>query len=140
MKEKQIKSKTRVKCFAEVYTKHREVCAMLDLIPNFTVTQTYLEPSCGNGAFLVEIIRRKLTLCKTEEDVVSAYKSVFGIDIQQDNVEESRQNMLSELPNRWRDIFILDEIQEILKQNIVKGDFLKPDTVWFLKDEICNTP
>lgn len=59
-KQQLIKSKERVRDLAEVYTAEREVRAMLDLIPNFSFKQTYLEPACGNGNFLVEILRRKL--------------------------------------------------------------------------------
>lgn len=58
--EKLIKSKERVRDLAEVYTAEREVCAMLDLVPDFSLTQTFLEPACGNGNFLIEILRRKL--------------------------------------------------------------------------------
>lgn len=130
----QIKSKRRVKDFAEVYTAKREVNAMLDLIPNLTITQTYLEPACGNGAFLTEIIRRKLALCRSIDDIIAAYNSVYGIDIQADNVQESRLAMMAQLPNRWRDMFLMQDIQEILNKNIVQGNFLNPDSVWFLQD------
>lgn len=58
--EPNIKSKARVRELAEVYTAEREVCAMLDLVPEFSLKQTFLEPACGNGNFLIEILRRKL--------------------------------------------------------------------------------
>ena len=62
-----IKSKQRVKDYGEVYTPDNIVRDMLDLLPHDTRTidSTYLEPSCGNGQFLAEILRRKLELCKT---------------------------------------------------------------------------
>lgn len=59
---KQIKSRKRVKDFAEVYTNEREVKAMCDLIPTEiwdNIESTFLEPACGNGNFLVEILARK---------------------------------------------------------------------------------
>lgn len=55
-----IKSRNRVRDLAEVYTAEREVRAMLDLVPEFSLKQTFLEPACGNGNFLIEILRRKL--------------------------------------------------------------------------------
>lgn len=58
--EQLIKSKERVRDLAEVYTAEREVRAMLDLVPEFSLNQTFLEPACGNGNFLIEILRRKL--------------------------------------------------------------------------------
>src|SRR3546814_18505104 len=60
----QIKSKERFRDLAEVYTNEREVKAMLDLIPlkkpDDIISYRYLEPACGNGNFLIEILRRKL--------------------------------------------------------------------------------
>ena len=64
--EKQIKSRKRVKEFAEVFNAEREVKAMCDLIPSETwedITSTFLEPSCGTGNFLAEIYYRKLQRC-----------------------------------------------------------------------------
>ena len=60
---KQVKSKKRVADFGEVFTAEREVNAMLNLLPEtiwHNITATFLEPSCGNGNFLAEILSRKL--------------------------------------------------------------------------------
>ena len=56
-----IRSKDRVKNLAEVFTRGREVKAMLDLVGDtaYAVETTFLEPACGNGNFLVEILSRK---------------------------------------------------------------------------------
>ena len=58
----QIKSRKRVIDFGEVYTNEREVNAMIDLVKEEAekITTTFLEPACGSGNFLVEILRRKL--------------------------------------------------------------------------------
>ena len=60
--EKQIKSKKRVVDHGEVFTAEREVNAMLDLVKQETerVDSRFLEPACGDGNFLAEILRRKL--------------------------------------------------------------------------------
>lgn len=94
--KKQIKTKERVQKFAEVFTAEREVKAMCDLIPIDVwenIESTFLEPSCGNGNFLVEILERKLKKCKNVEQGLLALKSIYGIDIQSDNVEETKQRL-----------------------------------------------
>ena len=93
MPEKLIKSKQRVKDFAEVFTPKHIVKDMCDLVPAemwVNVDTTFLEPACGTGNFLVEILERKFKLCKDWEDGLRALKSIYGIDIQQDNVEETK--------------------------------------------------
>ena len=113
---KQVKSKRRVKDFGEVFTAEREVKAMCDLIPD-------LEPACGNGNFLVEIARRKLASGMSIEETAN---SIFGVDILTDNVMEARRRLAEILPGT----------EKILAKNIVCGDFLKPQTIWFLKGGI----
>ena len=60
--EKQVVSKQRVADHGEVYTAKREVNAMLDLVKEETerIDSRFLEPACGNGNFLVEILNRKM--------------------------------------------------------------------------------
>ena len=62
----QVKSKQRVRDHGEVFTNEREVNAMLDLVKDETenIESTFLEPDCGDGNFLSEIIRRKLNIVK----------------------------------------------------------------------------
>ena len=61
----QIKSKARVSAHGEVFTNEREVNAMLDLVKHETerIDSRFLEPACGDGNFLAEILRRKLAVC-----------------------------------------------------------------------------
>lgn len=61
----QIKSKERVAAHGEVFTSQREVNAMLDLVKQETerIDSRFLEPACGDGNFLIEILRRKLAVC-----------------------------------------------------------------------------
>ena len=62
----QIKSKERVAAHGEVFTSEREVNAMLDLVKQETerIDSRFLEPACGDGNFLIEILRRKLAVCE----------------------------------------------------------------------------
>ena len=92
-KEKIIKSKQRVKDLAEVFTPSHIVKDMCNQVPDSVwdnIESTFLEPSCGNGNFLVEIYRRKLAICKDEKDGLKALASIVGIDIQAANCEDSR--------------------------------------------------
>ena len=131
----QIKSKQRVKEFAEVFTAEREVKAMCDLIPQEVwenITSTFLEPACGTGNFLVEIYARKLERCKDEFDGLKALSSIIGIDIQQDNVDESRLRLrsmfLDKFPNA--NSFCLYMLTMILCNNIICADSLAKMQEW----------
>lgn len=128
-KSAQVKSKKRVKDFAEVYTAEREVKSMCDLIPpdmwRYIVT-TFLEPACGNGAFLKEILARKLSHCITPLQGLCALESIYGIDIQADNVEESKQALFDIFLGRFgKDSALYGYMaMRVLDRNIVCADSL----------------
>jgi len=101
---RQVKSKQRVADHGEVFTAEREVNAMLDLVKQETerIDSRFLEPACGDGNFLVEILRRKLAVVKSkyrkspadyEQNAVLAVTSIYGVDILQDNVEACRERL-----------------------------------------------
>ena len=89
-----IKSRERVQQHGEVFTSPREVNAMLDLVKHETerIDSRFLEPACGDGNFLVEILRRKLAVCRRyvaqqkntqleyEKNCILAVSSIYGID------------------------------------------------------------
>lgn len=101
----QIKSRDRVRDLAEVFTHQREAKAMLDFVPDMfeVLDSTFLEPACGNGNFLVQILRRKLALIDEEHHgdtenwfevaVLRAVASIYAIDISHENVLEARTRM-----------------------------------------------
>ena len=143
LEEKQIKSRERVAERGEVFTAAREVNAMLDLVKQETerIDSRFLEPACGSGNFLVEILRRKLDVItrqykgqvvQVELQSVIAVSSIYGIDIMMDNVEECRQRLtdvLSEWYSKTQNKTILtDDLlqvwQYILERNILWGDAL----------------
>lgn len=139
-KEKLIKSKKRVKDFAEVFTPSWLVKDMCDLIPDSVwnnIESTFLEPACGNGNFLVEIYRRKLAICKDERDGLKALASIVGIDIQADNCEESRKRLMTmfceAFPNANEVCILL--ATGILQNNIICGDSLKIQEQWIKESE-----
>ena len=108
---RQIKSKQRVADHGEVFTADREVNAMLDLVKQETerVDSRFLEPACGDGNFLAEILRRKLEAAKKraipprkkkplplefEKQSVIAVASIYGVDLMLDNVLACRDQAL----------------------------------------------
>lgn len=95
---KQIKSKKRVTDHGEVFTNEREVKAMCDLVKDETerIDSRFLEPACGNGNFLSEILQRKLEVCKKqyrkspfdyERNSILALTSIYGVELLKDNVD-----------------------------------------------------
>ncbi len=122
--EVQVKSRERVQRYAEVFTAQREVTAMCDMIPEemYQPERTFLEPACGEGVFLLEILRRKFANCKTRKDYSVAVASVYGMDIQADNVEKTIQNVLL-LCREYFKPTKADE--ETVNQNIMQCDSLK---------------
>ena len=100
----QIKSKERVADHGEVFTNEREVNAMLDMVKPETerVESRFLEPACGNGNFLAEVLRRKLEVVDRkykklpadwEKFSIVALSSLYGVDILSDNVEECQERL-----------------------------------------------
>lgn len=122
---RQIKSKNRVQKYGEVFTAEREVKAMCDLIPVDVwnnIDSRFLEPACGNGNFLVEIYARKLERCNTQEEALRALNSIYAIDIQADNCEESRQRLKQMYLTKFS---YTQKVDEILNNNIICGNFLE---------------
>ena len=93
------KSKARVKQLGEVFTPPELVNEMLDRLPHELWTdpsKTYIDPACGTGNFLVEVVRRKIEAGSTP---LQALETTYGIDIMEDNVLECRQRLLHAVGN-----------------------------------------
>lgn len=145
---KQVKSRERVAEHGEVFTAEREVNAMLDLVKQETerVDSRFLEPACGDGNFVAEILRRKLEAAKKraippkkkrplplefEKQSVIAVASIYGVDLLMDNVIACR-NRLYEIWDKEYSLICKKEVSEecreavrfILSRNIVCGNAL----------------
>lgn len=145
-KNKQVKSRKRVADHGEVFTHEREVNAMLDLVKHETerIDSRFLEPACGTGNFLVEILRRKLNIVderysksqlEWERYAVLAISSVYGVDLLQDNVNECRARLFEIFDGRYTKHYkkqCKDECRRsvlfILGRNILWGDALSLKT------------
>ena len=139
---KQTKSKQRVTDHGEVFTAEREVNAMLDLVKQETerIDSRFLEPACGDGNFLAEILRRKLAVVKSrygkhaadyERYAVIAVTSIYGVDILQDNVDDCRKRMFEIWDKEYTAICkkeanddCREAVRYILRHNILCGDAL----------------
>lgn len=141
-KNNQIKTKKRVIDHGEVFTQDREVNGMLDLVKNETerLDSRFLEPACGSGNFLVEVLNRKLAVLKQkykksqpeyEKYGVIVISSVYGVDLLEDNVEECRDRLLKIFEKEYISLFknefnskYLYVLKFILSKNIFSGDAL----------------
>lgn len=139
----QIKSKQRVSDHGEVFTRKEEVNAMLDLVKDETlrIDARFLEPACGDGNFLIEILRRKLAViekdyAKSQREyefyLVIAIGAIYGIELQQDNVQACRERLCKFAEQSYRLLFpetvndtVISVIRFILSLNIVQGNALK---------------
>ena len=142
MAEKQVKSKQRVTDHGEVFTAQREVNAMLDLVKQETerIDSRFLEPACGDGNFLAEILRRKLSVVKArykkrtadyEKYAVMAVTSIYGVDILQDNVEDCRRRLFEMWIEEYTENCkkecreeVREAVRFILERNILCGNAL----------------
>lgn len=147
MVNEQVKSRKRVADHGEVFTSEREVNAMLDLVKQETerIDSRFLEPACGTGNFLAEILNRKLKVVKKrysknksdyEKYALLAITSIYGVDILEDNVLECRNRMFSIFNDEYTKICkedANDECREavryILSRNILHGDALTMATL-----------
>jgi len=135
-------SRQRIVEFGEVFTSIREVNSMLDLVSNETsrIESRFLEPACGNGNFLFEVLSRKLTVVSQlykasqheyEKYVFLATSSVYGIEILKDNVELCRRRLFSLIEEKYLSLFpvsnrddFLNSVKFLLSRNIIWGDAL----------------
>ena len=142
MAEQQVKSRQRVADHGEVFTAEREVKAMCDLVKQETerIESRFLEPACGNGNFLAEVLTRKLAVVKSrygkspfdyERYSVLAMTSLYGVDILEDNAEECRQRLF----DIWNKEYTTnakaqaneqcrEAVRFVLRKNILCGDAL----------------
>ena len=138
----QVKSRQRVVDHGEVFTAEREVNAMLDLVKAETerIDSRFLEPACGNGNFIAEVLRRKLAVVASryrkspleyQRYAFLAVSSIYGVDILADNVGECRERLFRIVEKDARSNIrgsvepaFLDAVRYVLEKNILCGDAL----------------
>ena len=138
----QVKSKARVTDFGEVNTSKREVNAMLDLVKQETerLDSRFLEPACGDGNFLIEVLNRKLEILvkkykknqyEFERNSIVVVGSIYGVDILADNTQSARDRLFDRFIEVYEKYFkersndnLIKSIKFILDKNIIHGDAL----------------
>ncbi len=138
----QVKSKQRVADHGEVFTAEREVKAMCDLVKQETerIDSRFLEPACGDGNFLSEILSRKLAIVKKkyrrlpldyEKNAILALSSIYGVDIMLDNAVACRERLFVIWDKAYKSVCkkecsndTREAARFILSRNIVCGNAL----------------
>ena len=108
------RKKSRVKATGEVFTPTPLVQEILDRLPAelFTdPTKTYLDPSCGDGQFLSEVLIRKV---ENGQDFETALGTIYGVDLMPDNVKLCQDRLLCGQ----------EHLRHIVEKNIVCADAL----------------
>jgi hypothetical protein len=135
-------SRQRVIDHGEVFTPPGLVNDMLDLVAHECerIDSRFLEPACGDGNFLAEVLRRKLVTVdkknarnreKWERDAILAVCSIYGIDLLADNIAACRDRLLKVVTDAHAARFnaplpepAARAAAYILSKNIVQGDAL----------------
>lgn len=127
MENKVLSKEEKVRKYGEVFTPQWVVEKMCDALEEESdafddIDKTFLEPTCGDGVFILEILKRKFRLCKKKSDYIRAVESVYGFEIQEDNVKKCIENVIEFCkqyfkPNK-KDI-------ETIKYHIILCDSLK---------------
>ena len=133
-----VKSKQRVADHGEVFTPAWMVEAMLDLVKDETqrIDSRFLEPTCGSGNFLVQVLRRKLAAVELkygrsdferQHYSLLALMCIYGIELLPDNIAECRANLLevfAEYLNIEKESDLYRAAGHVLALNLVHGDAL----------------
>lgn len=122
-KKSEIKSKKRVKSLGEVFTPRELVDEMLEKVSPVIwqdKDQTFIDPACGNGNFLVRILSKRLDSGVQYEDALS---TLYGIDIMQDNVDDCHERLIKILDDN-NIKYNKKKVQKILNSNIVLSNSL----------------
>jgi hypothetical protein len=137
-----VKSKQRVADHGEVFTPAWLVEDMLDLVKEETlrIDSRFLEPACGSGNFLVQVLRRKLLTVGLKYQAATFERShyallslmcIYGIELLPDNIQECRENLL-EVFSDFLKVSEEDDFyraaEQVLFVNLVHGDALTMKT------------
>jgi hypothetical protein len=133
-----VKSRQRVSDHGEVFTPAWLVENMLDLVKDETerIDSRFLEPACGSGNFLVQVLKRKLVAVELKYGKSEFEKKhyalfglmcIYGIELLEDNAGECRANLLeifAEYLNAGLEEPLYKAASNVLNTNIIQGDAL----------------
>ena len=109
------RDRVRIKSTGEVFTPKKLVNEIIDRLPQDQLgnpLKTCLDPSCGDGQFLGEVLIQKV---ENGIDFEQALSTIYGVDLMQDNVDLCRERLLCGQ----------EHLRTIVEQNIVCADALR---------------
>ena len=142
-----MRSSERARDLGEVFTPEGTVSEMLDLLQDINYASKFLEPGCGSGNFLVEILGRKIDMVSRLPEVVTSLKSgrlsefefkcvvaltsIYGVDRDPTNVEESRERLQQVFRDKYKSLakteipeYLNEAVNYVLRMNILLGDLI----------------
>ena len=142
-----MRSSERARDLGEVFTPEGTVNEMLDLLQDINYASKFLEPGCGSGNFLVEILSRKIDMVSRLPEVATSLKSgrlsefefkcvvalasIYGVDIDPINVEESRERLQQVFRDKYKSLakteipeYLQETVNYVLRMNILLGDLI----------------
>ena len=122
-----LSKKERIAKYGEIFTPQHIVDQMCDMLEAespgcFAPETSFLEPTCGEGIFVLEILRRKFRNCKTRKDYTVALRSVYAMEIQADNVQKTIDRVTELCSTVFRPT--KEELQ-IISDHVIQADSLK---------------
>lgn len=105
----------------EIFTPPMLVNEILDKFPDeiWEENKTFCDPAAGNGNILIEVFKRKIAL---GHPYLVALKTIYGVELMPDNVEEMKQRFLELIPVEYH-----NDAKQILDYNIQCHDALTWD-------------
>lgn len=142
-----MRSSERARDLGEVFTPEGTVHDMLDLLQDINYASKFLEPGCGSGNFLVEILSRKIDMVSRLPEVATPLKSgrisefefkcvvalasIYGVDIDPLNIQEARERLLEVFKEKYRSLakkdipdYLKAAVDHVLEMNILLGDLV----------------
>jgi hypothetical protein len=140
--ENLVKSRQRVSDHGEVFTSSWMVEDMLNLVQSETerIDSRFLEPACGSGNFLKNVLLRKFQTVQQKygksefekrHNALFALMCIYGIELLEDNVEECRAILLNQFMkflDLEKDHKFIHAAESVLRSNIIQGDALTLST------------
>lgn len=123
------RDKLRIKATGEIFTPTLLVQQMLERLPQelFTnPTKTFLDPSCGDGQFLGEVLIRKLENGISFETALS---TIYGVELMEDNVKLCHDRLLCGR----------EDLRHIVEKNIVQANSMEYNYLFGETEEFGNS-
>ena len=115
----------RIKDNGEVFTPKTIIDQMLAKIPEENwkdPSKTFLEPTFGSGNIVIAILEKRI---KSGIKPLVALKTLYGVELMQDNVNKCKQRIIDLLQEN--NVKITNNVINIINYNFVCSDFFNWD-------------